>query len=85
MTDELLYFISNRVTVEASGKSEDAGHNGRWDDGGASGMRSQLEAYCDGYNKEIPKEWMKYVKDFNHNKDPEFEIYQRLKKKFGET
>lgn len=58
---------------------EDAGYDGRWDDGGAARLEEQVRFYCaGGAIGPIPFEWREYEKLI----DPEYETYQRLKEKF---
>lgn len=74
--------IIELVLKDAHNKAEDAGFGGRHDDGGASVMKSQVEFYLAGVNRQIPKEWNKYVQQYKTMTDPEFSEYVRLKQKF---
>lgn len=66
------------VLQEAEARRDSAGHNGRMDDGGAGWLENQVKFYTYGQNGEIPEEWNKIAQTL----DPEYETYQRLKRKF---
>lgn len=71
--------LIQKITDVAKQRREDAGYDGRWDDGGASRLEEQVRFYCaGGGNGPIPAEWREYEKLI----DPEYETYQRLKEKF---
>lgn len=70
--------LINLVLADAKKSREDAGYSGRMDDGGASRLEDQVKFYNYGRNGATPPEWEHYEKQL----DPEFQEYQRLKKKF---
>lgn len=73
------------LVLEASYERRDAaGMDGRWDDGGASNARAQVDYYRWGMAGIIPPDWQKYADQIEAASDPEYEIYQRLKTKFGD-
>lgn len=74
--------IMELVLEDATKKADDAGYGGRWDDGGASTLREQVEFYRCGMKGEIPTEWREYVKKIKKISDPEYAEYLRLKEKF---
>jgi len=60
-----------------------AGYSGSHHDGGARELRNQVEVYISGQYGEIPEVWEKYHQEFKTTKDPEYDTYLRLKRKFG--
>lgn len=68
--------------AEAECNRSNAGYAGEWGDRGASYMEDRVAAYRAGRMGEVPI-WLAkcYAKVVSHA-DPEFETFQRLKKKF---
>lgn len=72
------------VLADADERGEAAGMDGRWDDGGRDRIREQVDYYRCGLDRVIPVDWQKYVDHLDAISDPEYEIYKRLKDKFGD-
>lgn len=70
------------IIADAENKRLGAGMDGRWDDGGARTLQTQIEYYRYGMSGTIPPDWMKYVEEAKAKADPEYETYKRLKAKF---
>ena len=68
---------------DADKAEDDAGHGGYHHDGGAARMRERIQAFYDGYNRTIPKFLEPYYTMAIQTQDPEWETYQRLRKKFS--
>jgi hypothetical protein len=59
-----------------------AGHAGRHDDGGAGKTLMAVEMFVHGWYKKLPREWQVIRSRLDARKDPDWELYQKLKKKF---
>ena len=70
--------LKQMVLEAAEQAREDAGFSGRLDDGGAGRMKDQVKFYEYGQRGVVPTEWEKHLKKL----DPEWEEFQRLKKRF---
>lgn len=74
------------VKKEADGLENDAAHGGEMGDRGAQRLRDLWSAYvagARGFQPSAVPGLQAVVKAFNRATDPEFEIYQRLKQRFG--
>jgi hypothetical protein len=70
------------ILAKAHGDRESAGMNGSWGDGGAGALETQVKFYRYGMQGIVPPEWSKYVEKVQHQADPEYETFLRLKEKF---
>lgn len=71
--------LIKNVLKDADDCEEHAAYNGHHDDGGARILRMQVEYYKHGMKNTVPPGW----KEYELKLDPEYEMYERLKKKFG--
>lgn len=76
---ELIDKLITLVLTDANTRKENAGYDGRWDDGGGGRLEEQVKFYQYGLQATIPPEWEQYKKLL----DPEYLEYLRLKRKFG--
>jgi hypothetical protein len=67
---------------DAYQRYQNAGYSGSHHDGGSSDLLRSIEAYVHGWFKVLPREWARIQLRLRHQQDPEWEEYQRLKKKF---
>lgn len=79
----LLNKIFDLIQREAHSARESAGHNGGWDDGGASRLEDQVRFYRYGMEDIIPPEWKRYQNQVEKEADPEYKEYLRLQNKFN--
>jgi hypothetical protein len=71
------------VLKEAARRAESAAYAGeQLGDRGASRTVRDVEMFVHGYYKLTPREWAPLQIKLKQEKDPEFDEYQRLKKKF---
>lgn len=75
--------IIQLVLAEAHERRESAGYGGRWDDGGASVLETQVAYFNHGRNGVLPPEWLKHEKQAIAEADPEYTQFLKLKMKFG--
>ena len=75
--------VISRIIADAEKRRRNAGLGGEWGDGGARALLEEVKFFNYGRNyeadKAIPPEWKFYEMEV----DPEYEEFQRLKKKFG--
>ena len=85
--------LTNEIDIEAliaamyskaADMKHSAGMNGEWHDGGASDLVEQIEAFKCGMTGQIPNGWLEVANQMKNEDDPDWETYQRLKKKFKE-
>ena len=76
--NEFLEFLRRKATK----LQDDAGYNGRHDDGGASHIRDMIDVYIAGMSQQLPENWKRYYEEFQKEGDPEYQEYLRLKNKF---
>lgn len=69
---------------EAAMLEENAGYSGAMNDGGCGRMIENVEMFVHGWFKSIPREWSSRLTKLAHKNDPDWQEYQRLRKKFGE-
>lgn len=67
------------VELAAAVKKENAGRDGEMHDGGARELLMQVKFYQAGAAGVLPEEWAAYAR----HADPDWETYQRLRRKFG--
>jgi hypothetical protein len=67
---------------KADEAESDAGHGGRFDDGGASHLRELICAYRSGRDDSIPSFWVGELKNFERMNQEEYQLYLRLKTKY---
>lgn len=79
---ELVNYIEKRVKDLADDLEMNAAYSGSMSDGGASRKRENLEFWISGIRQEIPKQYAQLADEFERKKDPEYEKYLELKKKF---
>ena len=70
--------IMELFLTDAHKRSEDAGYQGSWSDGGASTLISQVKFYSCGMKGEIPTEWKEYVKKVKETSVPEYAEYLNI-------
>ena len=64
-------------------RAEDtAGYSGAMNDGGARAMRESFSMYKQGFNKILPVKYKALLEEDAKHRDPEYQEYLRLKKKF---
>lgn len=80
VNDQFIQFLRNKV----QSNREDAGFNGRHDDGGARVLEDQIEVYKAGLKNIMPLVWQPYIVEFVKSTDPEYAEFKRLKAKFRE-
>lgn len=56
-------------------------YSGRWDDGGASLLKTQVEYFNYGRSGQLPPAWAKFAQQASNEADPEYVKYLELKKK----
>ena len=79
---ELVNYIEKRVNDLADDLEMNAAYSGSMSDGGASRKRENLEFWLSGVRQDVPKQYAQLVKEFESKKDPEYQKYLELKKKF---
>lgn len=79
---ELVYYIEKRVNDLADDLEMNAAYSGSMSDGGASRKRENLEFWLSGVRQDVPKQYAQLADEFERKKDPEYEKYLELKKKF---
>lgn len=80
--EELVNYIEKRVNDLADDLEMNAAYGGSMSDGGASRKRENLEFWLSGVRQDVPKQYAQLVKEFESKKDPEYQKYLELKKKF---
>lgn len=75
--------IMSIILNAAHSAREGAGFGGRWDDGGAGALETQVRFYRYGQQGIVPPEWREYAEQAKKEADPEYATYQRLQQKFG--
>lgn len=80
---KLIDKVIELVLRDARNRKESAGFSGRWDDGGASTLETQVEYYNYGRAGTVPPAWAKFVQQADRESDPEYAKYLELKRKFG--
>lgn len=79
---ELVNYIEKRVNDIADDLEMNAAYGGHMGDGGASRKRENLEFWLSGVRQDVPKHYAEIVSEFERKKDPEYQKYLELKKKF---
>lgn len=74
--------VIERVLEDAERREQDAAFGGEHHDGGASRMRSEVEMFRSGMNRQLPPEWLPVVRQIRQEDNPEWAEYQRLRDKF---
>ena len=74
--------IIGLILQDAEDRRTAAGYGGRYDDGGAGSLQTQVRFYQYGARGILPPEWAEYRKQAETQADPEYAEYIRLKKKF---
>jgi hypothetical protein len=74
--------IANIALTTAKCRRENAGQNGAWGDGGAGELEKQVTVFLAGLDGKLPEHWLHFAKLLGTENDPEYILYQRLKKKF---
>lgn len=84
-TPELADKVVLKMLEKAIGMEQSAGFGGSWGDGGAGRLRDAIKAFEAGRDGRWPdKEWEDIAEKLVHESDPEWETYQRLRKKFND-
>lgn len=60
-----------------------AGYGGAHNDGGATQLEHQIEAWIAGFEDRVPDAFVKLSQAYHRDTDPEYVKYLELKKKFG--
>ena len=79
---ELVNYIEKRVNDLADDLEMNAAYGGSMSDGGASRNRENLKFWLSGVRQGIPKQYAQLAEEFESRKDPEYQKYLELKKKF---
>ena len=79
---ELVNYIEKRVNDLADDLEMNAAYSGSMSDGGASRKRENLEFWLSGIRQDVPKQYAQLADEFERKKDPEYQKYLELKKKF---
>lgn len=77
--------IAKVALKDADDRATRAGYNGEMHDDGAKQLRVIVDAWQAGLNGAVPNRLLSYAKDAQHEDDPEYADYLRLKKKFERT
>lgn len=83
LSNELVAEIVKLARAHVKTLREDAGYNGEMGDRGASSLESIVNAWVAGFAGGVPKELERFAVIAERQLDPEFEEYERLRKKFG--
>lgn len=78
----LVNYIEKRVNDIADNLEMNAAYSGSMSDSGASRKRENLEFWISGIRQDVPKQYAQLSDEFERKKDPEYEKYLELKKKF---
>lgn len=78
----LINYIEKRVNDLADNLERNAAYSGSMSDGGASRKRENLEFWLSGVRQDVPKQYAQLANEFESKKDPEYQKYLELKKKF---
>jgi len=70
------------VRKDAEKRKIDAAYGGEYNDGGASQILRELEAFEAGLRGQIPSQWREFSVLVDREADPEYTEYERLRKKF---
>lgn len=79
---ELVNYIEKRVNDLADDLEMNAAYSGSMSDSGASRKRENLEFWLSGVRQDVPKQYAQLANEFERKKDPEYQKYLELKKKF---
>ena len=77
--------VMELILDDAEERRQNAGFNGQHSDGGARELEEKVEIYRHGLEGSFPTEWVKYVKQYKKENDPEYKMYLRLKEQFEEA
>lgn len=81
---DLYLAIAEKAKQDAERMKNDAGFGGRMDDGGAKRLTEIVDAWVSGLNSKVPEELQRYQEIVQREADPDWDEYQRLKRKFGD-
>jgi NADH:ubiquinone oxidoreductase subunit len=70
------------ILKDAQDKRSNASYGGRWDDGGAGSLETQVLFFQYGLAQTVPPEWNAYEEQYEKEIDPEYREYLRLQRKF---
>ncbi len=79
---DMMHRVIDIVLREAKQREDDAAYGGSMTDGGAEQLRAEADCFLAGIRGTIPERWRKYIDMAEHESDPEYAEYQRLRKKF---
>lgn len=79
---ELVNYIEKRVNDIADDLEMNAAYSGSMSNRGASRKRENLEFWLSGVRQDVPKQYAQLANEFERKKDPEYQKYLELKKKF---
>lgn len=82
---EELRAVAQRVRLRGEELKNDAAHTGGWSDNGGGALIAEADAFDAGLDGRLPDGWEEYAEEYRREKDPEWQEYQRLKKKFKEA
>lgn len=80
---EDLRSIAKSILLKARQLRDAAGHDGRYDDGGASALEAQVACFLAGLDGRLPDVWKAYVEERQAAERRDFEEYRRLWSKYG--
>jgi hypothetical protein len=75
--------IISWVKAEAQARLDNAGYDGRYDDGGYGALLREVEAYQAGQAGTVPGSWQPIIEKHVRQQDAEYQEYLRLANKFG--
>lgn len=78
----LVNYIEKRVNDLADDLEMNAAYSGSMSDSGASRKRENLAFWLSGVRQDVPKQYAQLANEFESKKDPEYQKYLELKKKF---
>jgi hypothetical protein len=68
--------------LKADGLYESAAQNGSWNDGGSSRLADTVKAFEAGLAGEVPDSLRSHYDEFMRHRNPEYQNYLALRKKF---
>jgi hypothetical protein len=75
--------IISWVKAEAQARLDNAGYEGRYDDGGAGALLREVQAYQAGVAGTVPLSWEPIIEKHVRQQDAEYQEYLRLANKYG--
>jgi hypothetical protein len=75
--------IISWVKAEAQARLDNAGYDGRYDDGGYGALLREVQAYQAGLAGTVPLSWEPIIQKHVRQQDAEYQEYLRLANKYG--